>query len=151
MKTRLLVSLVPMKGLRTTLAEAGLGTDKLPNTVVLTQSDVLRRFLPSNVLSTRDLDPGMIACLVEGKGRLGIEFNIARLSHQCSGGFISVFMNSNRRTETTGWHFYSIVLLVNDFGVYPAWGGQPLISEVDKTNHPLGRLQDIGPSAVMAL
>lgn len=150
MKTHLLVSLVPMKGLRTTLAEAGLGSDKLPNTVILTQSDVLRRFLPSNVLSTRELDPGAIACIEAGEGCLGIEFNDARLSHQRTGGFVSVFMNSIWHTETTGWRFYTNALLVNDVGITPAWGGQPLINEVDETNRPLGLLQDIGPSAVMA-
>lgn len=145
-----LVSLVPMTSSRTTLAELGLDAEKLPNTVILTQSDVLRRFLPSNVLRMQDLDPGVIACIQAREGCRGLEFNIARISRKRTGGFFSDFMNFNRRTETTGWRFNGIVLLVNDVVVYRAWGGQPLISEVDEANNPLGPLQDIGPSAVIA-
>lgn len=143
-------SLVPMKSSRLTLAEIGLDAEKLPNTVILTQSDVLRRFLPSNVLRMQDLDPGVIACIEAKEGCRGLEFNIARISRQRTGGFFSDFVNFSRRTETTGWRFNGIVLLVNDVVVYRAWGGQPLINEVDVTNNPLGPLQDIGPSVVIS-
>lgn len=142
--------LVPMKSSRGTLTEAGLNAEKLPNTVILTQSDVLRRFLPSNVLRMQDLDPGVIAC-IEAKDKCrGLEFNLARISRIRTGGFFSDFINFSRRTETTGWRFNGIVLLVNDLVVYRAWGGQPLVNEVDVTNNPLGPLQDIGPSVVIS-
>lgn len=146
---RALETLVPMKSSRAALAELGLDAEKLPNTAILTQSDVLRRFLPSNILRMQDLDPRVTSCIEAKEGCRGLEFNLARISRKRTGGFFADFTNFRRRTETTGWRFRGIVLLVNDVVVYRAWGGQPLINELDVINNPLGPLQDIGPAVVI--
>ena len=64
------------------------------------------------------------------------------------GSFWADFLNFQRRTETTGWRFTALVLLVNDLVVYRSWSGQPAIDEKEVTHNPLGPFQDIGPSVV---
>ena len=59
------------------------------------------------------------------------------------------FTNFSRRSETTGWRFNALVLLVNDVVVYRAWGGQPRVMEVEISTNPLGPLQDMAVSGVL--
>ena len=137
-----------MKSTANTLTQLGVGPTKQPNTVILTHNDIVRRFVPSSLLKREDLDPGVLACLDAREACRGWEINAERVLRARTGGFLSDFTNFTRRTETTGWRFNALVLLVNDVVVYRAWGGQPNISEVEVKTNPLGPLQDIGPALV---
>ena len=141
-------SLEPMRSTITTLAQKGIDPVKQPNTVILTHSDVVRRFLPSNLLKREDLDPGVIACLDAREACRGWEISAERVLRARTGGFFPDFTNFSRRTETTGWRFNALVLLANDVVVYRAWGGQPNLMEVEVRTNPLGPLQDLGPALV---
>ena len=141
-------ALVPMKSDVAALARIGIDPVKQHNTVILTQADIVRRFVPSSLLKREDLDSGILACLEAREACRGWELTAARISKARTGNFFADFINFSRRTETTGWRFNALILLVNDLVVYRAWGGQPSVSEVEVTTNPLGPLQDIGPSAV---
>ena len=141
-------SLEPMHSTINTLTQNGLDPVKHPNTLILTYADIVRRFLPSSVLRREDLDPGVIACLDARDACRGWEITSERVLRARTGGFLRDFTNFSRRTETTGWRFNALVLLVNDVVVYRAWGGQPSLMEVEVRTNPLGPLQDIGPALV---
>jgi hypothetical protein len=141
-------SLVPKKSNVETLLEAGLTPAKQPNTLILTQADVVRRTVNGSVLSKEDLDPGILTCINARDACRGWEFNVARISKTRTGNFWADFVNFKRRTETTGWRFNALVLLVNDVVVYRGWGGQPVVNEVEVNTNPLGPLQDMGPSVI---
>jgi hypothetical protein len=141
-------SLVPKKSNVETLSEAGLTPAKQPNTLILTQADVVRRTVNGSVLSKEDLDPGILTCINARDACRGWEFNVARISKTRTGNFWADFVNFKRRTETTGWRFNALVLLVNDVVVYRGWGGQPVVNEVEVNTNPLGPLQDMGPSVI---
>jgi hypothetical protein len=141
-------SLMPMKSTVSTLVQLGIDPIKQPNTVILTHADIVRRFLPSNLLKREDLDPGVLACLDARDACRGWEINAERVLRARTGGFFSDFTNFSRRTETTGWRFNALVLLANDVVVYRAWGGQPNLMEVEVRTNPLGPLQDLGPTLV---
>ena len=137
--------LVPMSSTAANLASLGIGPVHQPNTVILTQADVVRRFVPSALLRREDLDRGVLACLEARDACRGWEITAVRINKARTGNFLSDFTNFSRRSETTGWRFNALILLVNDVVVYRAWGGQPSINEVEITTNPLGPLQDIGP------
>jgi hypothetical protein len=138
-------ALVPMTSTVGTLR--GLGIDPLlqPNTVILTQADIVRRFVPSALLQRSDLDAGVMSCLEAKDECRGWELSAARINKARTGSFLADFTNFSRRSETTGWRFNALILLVHDVVVYRSWGGQPNINEVEVSKNPLGPLQDMGP------
>ncbi len=140
--------LVPMQSNVTTLTQLGIDPVQQPNTLILTHADVVRRFVPSNVLKREDLDPGVLACLEARDACRGWEVTGARINKERTGNFFADFTNFSRRSETTGWRFNALILLVNDMVVYRAWGGQPSVIELEVTTNPLGPLQEMGPAIV---
>jgi len=141
-------ALVPQQSNLATLSDKGLTPDKQPNTLILTHADIVRRVINGSVLSKDDLDPGIVTCINARTSCHGWELNIARIAKVRTGNFLADFVNFKRRTETTGWRFNALILMVGDVVVYRGWGGQPVVNEVEVTTNPLGPLQDMGPSAV---
>ena len=141
-------ALVPMRSTVAALRQLGIDPSTQPNTVILTHSDIVRRFLPTTLLKREDLDPGVNACLDARDACRGWEISAERVLRARTGSFLLDFTNFSRRTETTGWRFHALVLLVNDVVVYRAWGGQPNLQELEVRTNPLGPLQDIGPALV---
>lgn len=141
-------SLVPRQSNLQALSDMGLTPAKQPNTLILTHADVVRRMVNGSVLGKEDLDPGIMTCINARDACRGWELNVARISKARTGGFLADFVNFKRRTETTGWRFNAMILLVDDVVVYRAWGGQPVINEVEVNTNPLGPLQDMGPSVI---
>lgn len=141
-------SLVPMTSDVNTLSQLGIDPLKQPNITILTQADIARRFLPSGLLTREDLDPGVLVCLEARDACRGWEMTAARIVKARTGNFLADFTNFVRHSETTGWRFNALILLVNNVVVYRAWGGQPNINETEHTNNPLGPLQEMGPPIV---
>ena len=145
---RAIEALVPQKSTLADLVGLGLTPAKQPNTLILTHADVVRRMVNGSVIGKEDLDPGILNCISARDACRGWEFNVARISKARTGNFFADFVNFKRRTETTGWRFNALVLLVNDVVVYRAWGGQPVVNEVEVNSNPLGPFQDMGPSTI---
>ena len=145
---RAIEALVPQKSDLAALAEMGLTPSKQPNTLILTHADVVRTMVNGSVLGKEDLDPGILTCISARNACRGWEFHVARISKTRTGNFFADFANFKRRTETTGWRFNALILLVNDVVVYRSWGGQPVVNEVEVNSNPLGPFQDMGPSAI---
>ena len=141
-------ALVPMKSVRADLEHNGFHPSKHPNMLQLTHAEVARRYLPSALLRREDLAPGILRCLEAGDACQGLEIAGAKIKRERTGNFWADFLNFRRQTQTTGWRFTALVLLVNDVVVYRSWSGQPAVNEVEVTRNPLGPLQDIGPAAV---
>ncbi len=141
-------SLVPRQSNLHALSEMGLTPAKQPNTLILTHADVVRRMVNGSVMGKEDLDPGIVTCINARDACRGWELNVARISKARTGSFLADFVNFKRRTETTGWRFNALILLVDDVVVYRGWGGQPVINEVEVNTNPLGPLQDMGPSVI---
>jgi hypothetical protein len=51
-----------------------------------------------------------------------------------------------RVTDTSGWSFNALILLVNDRAVYTLYGGQPIVREHEVAIQPLGPVQSLGNS-----
>lgn len=140
--------LVPMHSNVNALSQLGIDPVQQPNTEILTHADVVRRFVPSGLLRREDLDPGVMTCLEARDACRGWVITAARIARTRTGSFLPDFANFSRRTETTGWRFNAVVLLVNDVVVYRTWGGQPRVNEIEVQTNPLGPLQELGPALV---
>lgn len=141
--------LIPMQSDAAALTKLGIDPVQQPNTTILTHADVVRRFVPSALLERKDLDPGVMACLEANDACRGWEINASRILKARTGNFLADFTNFKRRSETTGWRFNALVLLVNGVVVYRAWGGQPNVNEIEVNTNPLGPLQGIGPGLIV--
>lgn len=140
-----LEALEPHKSDRKTLETNGFTPAHHPNMTLLTHADVVHRFVPGALLKREDLDPGILACLEARDACRGVEVVGGRISKVRTGSFWLDFLNFYRRTETTGWRFTALVLLINDEIVYRSWSGQPKIDEVEIIKRPMGPLQNIIP------
>jgi hypothetical protein len=142
-------SLTPMKSDITALSKLGIDPVQQPNTNILTHADIVRRFVPSALLKREDLDPGVLLCLQAKEAACrGWEISASRVERARTGNFFADFTNFSRRSETKGWRFSALILLVNEVVVYRAWGGQPSVNELEVSTNPLGPLQDMGPAIV---
>ena len=107
-------------------------------------------FAPGTATVQEDLDPGIKACLAARDACRGWELNVGFITRVRTGNFLADFFNFRRRTVTSGWRFNALVLMADSVVVYRAWGGQPLVNQVDVETNPLGPLQDIGPAAAVS-
>ena len=141
-------SLVPMQSDVSTLSGLGIEPIKQPNTLILTYSDVIKRVANGSVIGKEDLDAGVVRCIEARDACRGWDVNVMRITKERTGGFWADFFNFTRRTETSGWRFNALILLVNDVVVYRSWVGQPVVHDLEVHNNPLGPLQDAGPAMV---
>jgi len=141
-------SVQPMRSDLDALVRLGIDPAKLPNTTVLSYADVLRRFAPGTVAIQDELAPGIVACLAARESCRGWELNVSQILRARTGNFFADFFRFRRHTVTSGWRFNALILMANDVVVYRAWGGQPLVNQVDIERNPLGPLQEIGPAIV---
>ncbi len=137
-------ALVPMKSTRQEFEKNGFHHAQHPNITILTQADVVRKFLPSSLVKREELDPGILACLEARDACRGMEIIVSKIDKVRNGGFWSDFFNFERHTVTTGWRFNATVLFVNDLVVFRTWGGQPKVNETENSRNPLGPLQGLG-------
>ncbi len=141
-------SLQPMKSDLAALRRLGIDPIALPNTLILSYADILRRFAIGTVVIQEQLDAGIATCLLARDGCRGWELQVSQVSRERNGNFLADFTKFKRRTETSGWRFNALILLADDVVVYRAWGGQPFLNQVDVEINPLGPLQDIAPAVV---
>jgi len=134
----------------TTLADlraSGLDPYENPNVELLNYSDILRRFPMAG--AQKALDPGLRECLEAGKACTGYAVDIKRADSKRVGNFFLDFFSFRRETESGGWTFNALVLLVGDEVVYSLYGGKPSIAETSKTIEPLGPLQNWNGSGLI--
>lgn len=130
------------------LKALGIDPVQQPNTTILTQADIVKRFVPSALLKREDLDPGILVCLEARTGCRGWEVNGSRILRTRTGNFLADFTNFSRYAHTTGWRFNALILLVDDVVVFRSWGGQPNVDELEVNSNPLGPLQEMGPAII---
>ncbi|MBK7000071.1 MAG: hypothetical protein IPH35_08905 [Rhodoferax sp.] len=138
-------SLVPMQTSRDSLQKNGVDPASYPNTKLLSHADVVRLLIPSTILRREDLDKGILACLEASDECYGLSIELSQIDRKRDGNFLADFSNFERRTETQGWRFNALVLLVHEVVVYRSWGGQPWVNEIEVTTNPLGPFQNMGP------
>lgn len=148
---RAIEQIVPYETRRDELSAAGLDPTTNPAITILTFADVAQRFAAGAAVRAEDLDPGVRQCLVSGKQCTGYAISARNVHRDRTGNFWLDSFNFRRQTETTGWSFVALILMVDDLVVHTLYGGQPRIHEVETARNPLGPLQSWGDRVVPAL
>jgi hypothetical protein len=66
-----------------------------------------------------------------------------RLEARRHGNFFLDFLSFRRQTETTGWRFEALVVVVGHRVAYKLWEGNPAVLSRQDRIQPLGPLQEI--------
>jgi len=117
-----------------------------PNVQLLSYSDILLRFPMNGSFEHDGLDHGLRVCLDAGKACSGYSISIREVKRDRTGGFFLDMLGFKRVTDTSGWSFNALILLVNDRAVYTLYGGQPIVREHEVSIQPLGPAQSLGNS-----
>lgn len=141
-----LEKVVPYKTRRAELHALGFDPTDNPAITILNFADIAQRFPATAALSSDELDRGLRDCLQAGRRCTGYSINVKQVRRKRIGSFWLDTFNFRRQSETTGWSFNALIVLVDDVVVYALAGGQPAIREYETVRNPLGPLQSLGDS-----
>ena len=136
-------NIVPYRTTAEDLRAAGIDPYVNPNVQLLTYSDVMLRF-PATAGLHDHIERGLRECLEAGKSCRGYAIAAKEMKRDRTGNFWLDALSFKRVTETRGWNFNALVLLVDTRVVYTLYGGQPLIHEIETARQPLGPAQSFG-------
>ena len=138
--------LEPNVSLRSELSTDGFDPYRNPAVTILSWPDLVQKFASVNAPNTRDLDPGLRACLSVGNRCSGLSINVKKIRRQRLGNFWMDSLAFRREVLVSGWTFNALIVFVDDRVVYRSFGGQPRMEEVTVTRNPLGPIQGWGDS-----
>ena len=143
---RVFTGIVPNKTTLTELKAMGIDPTVVPNVMILSHSDLLRRLEAMVYFEGTGLDPAIKKCVASRQNCFAYRLEQQSIERERVGGFWTDFLNFRRITNVTGWQFDALILISNDVVVYKSWSGKPNIREVEQEHHPLGPLQGLGSS-----
>ncbi len=138
--------IVPERTSAADLRTQGIDPYTSPNVQLLSYSDILLRFPMNGSLEHDGLDRGLRTCLDAGKECSGYSISIREVKRDRTGGFVLDTLGFKRVTDTSGWTFNALILIVDDRAVYALYGGQPIVREHAVSIQPLGPVQSVGES-----
>lgn len=141
--------IVPRQTRRAELTAAGIDPFKNPAITILNYSDIVQRFGVSGTVKREELDAGILECLLAGKDCTGYSIQVKSVNRKRIGGFWMDVFNFRRVTDSSGWTFNALILMVDDLVVYTLHGGQPRLHELESTRNPLGPIQESVPSLLL--
>ncbi len=133
-----------------TIRSLGFDPYKTSNMQVLNQAQVVNAVLPSPLQERATIPRGIADCMRVQEGCTGYLIEPSKINQQRTGNFLLDFLNFKRVTETTGWKFSALVVVIDGVVVYKQWSGQPKIESTDVRVNPLGPLQSMGETVKAA-
>ena len=130
-----------------TVRALGFDPYKTPNMQVLNQAQVVNAVLPSPLQERASIPRGILDCMRMQEACTGYLMEPTKINQKRTGNFFLDFLNFKRLTETTGWKFSALVVVIDGLVVYKQWSGQPKIESTDLRINPLGPLQSMGETA----
>lgn len=127
------------------LMQLGFSPQVQPNVRILNHAEIAQHFLVGAVDDAM-LPPALHDCFMRYATCYGYELRRRAMEDRRYGNFLADFMNFRRKTETRGWEFSALIVLIDGQVVYKLWSGTPEIRQKRDETNPLGPLQDIGPS-----
>lgn len=137
--------ILPYETAEADLERLGFSPYVQPNVRILNHADIARHFLQGSVADSM-LPPALRDCFARYAACYGYEITQRCTAGKRYGSFLADFMNFRRKTETHGWEFSALIVLIDGQVVYKLWSGVPEIHEKHEETNPLGPLQGIGPS-----
>jgi len=126
------------------LVKLGLDTMTTPNIEVLSYTDIVNHFLPSETMKLEQAPPNARRCMQAQDRCSGYIIQLQHSSKQRNGGVVTDVLGFERDTVSSGWTAKIVLLLEDDVVVYKELSGRPNIQERQNESEPLGPLQDLG-------
>ncbi|MHB8708997.1 MAG: hypothetical protein ACYC9I_09005 [Desulfuromonadales bacterium] len=123
------------------LRDLGFDLANSPNVEVLSYVDLAGKF---QTIPMTELAPGLQECLRSREECQAYVYDLRRLRAKRVGKFWPDFLNFRRKTDSTGWRFSALLVMVNDRVTYKLWSGTPRIEIYKEDRNPLGPLQGSG-------
>lgn len=127
-----------------TVRNLGFDPYKTSNVQILNQAQVVSAVLPSPLQERESIPKGIVDCMRVQEACVGYLMEPSKISQKRVGNFLLDFLNFKRDTETTGWKFSALIVVIDGVVVYKQWSGQPKIESSDVRINPLGPLQSMG-------
>lgn len=126
---------------RAQLKELGFDVANSPNIEVLSYLDVATKV---KSIPMAELDPGLQQCLQSREECQAYVLDLRKLKAKRVGNFWADFFNFKRKTDSSGWRFNALLVMINDQVIYKLWSGTPMIELHEEKRNPLGPLQGAG-------
>jgi hypothetical protein len=133
------------------LRDLGFHPDVSPNVRILTYVDVYERFVPNSGIRLDDQDPGVRECVSARERCNGWELEVYQRRSKREGNVLLDWFTFRRETDTSGWNFRSLIVVVDDRVAYKLLDGNPSEASHVASVRPLGPLQDIFFAVNLAL
>jgi len=121
---------------RAELKELGFDVVSSPNVEVLNYLEVAAKV---QAIPLGELDAGLQQCLRSHHDCQAYVFDLRKLKAKRVGNFWADFFNFKRKTDSAGWRFKALLVMVNDQLTYKLWSGTPVIDVYKEQKNPLGR------------
>jgi len=122
----------------------GFDTRTTPNIEVLSYTDIVNHFLPSERMTLEQAPPGARRCLEAQERCSGYVLQFQHSQRRRNGGAVPDLLGIERDTVRNGWTAKILLLLKDDTVVYKEISGSPNIEDNQNKTQPLGPLQDLG-------
>ncbi|MGK2905310.1 MAG: hypothetical protein ACSLFH_03075 [Desulfuromonadales bacterium] len=126
---------------RAELKELGFDVANSPNIAVLNYLDVASKV---QSIPMAELDTGLQQCLQRREECMAYVLDLRKLKAKRVGNFMADFFNFRRKTDSSGWRFNALLVMINDQVTYKLWSGTPRIELHEEKRNPLGPLQGTG-------
>ena len=130
---------------RADLKNLGFDVANSPNIEVLIYLDVATKV---QSIPMDELDPGLQECLRSRSECQAYVYDLRRLRSKRVGSFWPDFLDFRRNTDSAGWRFNALLVLVNDQLTYKLWSGTPKIATFKEERNPLGPIQGSGDKVI---
>jgi hypothetical protein len=126
------------------LSGIGFDPENSPNVTVMRYTDVVSLFLNNPSITKKDIPEGILDCLEAQGGCVAYRFQMEQIDEKRYGSFFADMLNFRKRTQTTGWRFEALIVVVDQTVAYALHSGQKHIDKHEVKRNPLGPLQDVG-------
>ena len=123
---------------RAELKELGFDVDNSSNILVLSYLDVATKV---QSIPVTELDAGLQTCMKRRYECQTYVVDLRKLRSKRVGNFWADFFNFRRKTDSTGWRFNALLVMIDDRVTYKLWSGTPKVELYEEKRNPLGPLQ----------
>lgn len=142
--------IIPNKTTTEDLKTLGIEPNKTHNLRILTYLDVMERFkLDSTMFNNIKLPPGMKEALAKHEKCRGYELILENKNKKRVGSFWKDILAFEQVTQTSGWEFQALIVIVDETVVYVLHSGSPRINKRESNKQPLGPFQGIEAGTIM--
>jgi hypothetical protein len=142
--------IIPHKTTTADLSKLGIHFSITPNLRTLTYLDVMEIFkLDSTVFNNIKLPPGMKGALEKHEKCRGYELKINHISKKRVGSFWKDILAFEQVTQSAGWSFKALIVMVDEVVVYVLYSGSPILDKIETNKQPLGPFQNIDAGTIM--